>query len=76
MKIEQNIFIPHEDVAKYLGTPPCFTPPWYPALKMTGPLISKLTLKSIVVSGMMVSGGINQVIVIVQIELPELIPKS
>ena len=54
MKIPQlfrNIFVPHQNVAKYFHTPwkcckifwypPCFTPPWYPALKMTGPLKSK-----------------------------------
>ena len=34
----QKVFIPHENVAKNFGTPPCFTPPRYPALKMTGPL--------------------------------------
>ena len=38
IKTWQKVFIPHENVAKYFGTPPCFTPPRYPTLKMTGPL--------------------------------------
>ena len=29
---------PHENVAKYFGTPHCFTLPRYLALKMTSPL--------------------------------------
>ena len=36
LKRDKKIFIPHENVAKYFGTPPCFTPPRYPALRMTG----------------------------------------
>ena len=38
IKTWSKVFIPHENVAKYFGTPLCFTPPRYPALKMTGPL--------------------------------------
>ena len=37
LKRGKKVFIPHENVAKYFDTPPRFTPPRYPALKMTGP---------------------------------------
>ena len=36
MKMWQKISIPHENVAKYFGTPPWFTPSRYLALKMSG----------------------------------------
>ena len=45
----QKIFRPHENVAKYFGTPPLFTPPRYPELEMTDPYITTLTLVSPVV---------------------------
>ena len=32
-----KVFIPHENVAKYFGNPPGFTPPQYPASKMNDP---------------------------------------
>ena len=36
LKRGKKFFVPHENVSKYFGTPPFFTPPRYPASPVPG----------------------------------------